>query len=268
MDNLAKVVAAYELAQRNRIATAAHLRTVQAEPELHAGEALDALYRIEARTEKWLAKEMARRVEDHPAWPWLDRVRGVGPTLSARLLARLRIERAPTPSSFWKFCGLSTVEGARFICPGCGTALVRAQGTAAPRRHHAPSGEPCLQRLEEARAAGDVRIAARLPSRGQVRSFDVGARTLCHLIGVSFLRRGGRYRDIYYARRERINAQHPEWTKLHAHLAGMRIMEKLFLAHLWSVWSHAIGGPPRLAYPVWIRGKAGVDISPWEMVET
>jgi hypothetical protein len=236
-----QVVSAYELAQRNRIATAAHLRTMQADSG-SASAPMAELIKVEAETEKAIAKQMARQVQEHPAWPWLERVRGVGPTLSARLLARLRIERAPTPSSFWKFCGLSTVEGTRYICPKCGAALVRVQGTAPPRRHHAPDGEPCGQRLEDAPPQGKVRVAARLPSRGQARSFDVGARTLCHLIGVSFLRRGGRYREVYYARRDRINAQHPDWTKLHAHLAGMRVMEKLFLAHLWTVWSGEVQG--------------------------
>lgn len=125
----------------------------------------------------------------------------------------------------------------------------------------------CIHELVGGAGQETVRVAARMPSRGQARSFDVGARTLCHLIGVSFLRRGGRYREMYYARRERINQQHPDWSKLHAHLAGMRVVEKLFLAHLWTVWAQSVGGPSRTAYPVWMRGESGVEISPWEMVD-
>jgi hypothetical protein len=266
-DALTRTVSAYELAQRNRIATAAHLRASMSESE-SASETMVELNRIELQTEKALAKEMARRVVEHPAWPWLERVRGVGPTLSARLLARLRIERAPTPSSFWKFCGLSTVEGSRYTCARCGATVMRVRGTAAPRRHLSPTGGSCDQRLDETPPEGIVRVAARLPSRGQARAFDVGARTLCHIIGVSFLRRGGKYREVYYARRAKFLEQHPDWTPLHSHLAGMRVMEKLFLAHLWSVWAERLGMPERTPYPVRMRGRAGVSISPWEMVDS
>jgi hypothetical protein len=261
-DELTNLVTAYELAQRNRIATAAHVRAGHT-----AAETMGELHAIELRTERSLARRMGSCVREHPAWCWLEQVRGIGPTLSARLLARLRIDRAPTPSSFWKFCGLSTVEGSRYTCPRCGASLLRVRGTAPPRRHRAPDGEHCEERLDDTPPGGIVRVAARLPSRGQARTFDVGARSLCHLIGVSFLRRGGKYRAVYYTRRERINAQHPDWTPLHSHLAGMRVMEKLFLAHLWSVWSEKAGMPARTPYPVWMRGRGGVSISPWEMVD-
>lgn len=90
--DILKVVAAYELAQRNRIATAAHQRT-RASAGV-ADDPISQLLQMEVHTERMLAREMARRVAEHPAWPWLERVRGVGPTLAARLLARLRIDRA------------------------------------------------------------------------------------------------------------------------------------------------------------------------------
>jgi hypothetical protein len=45
----------------------------------------------------------------HPAWHWLRHVPGLehGPLI--RLLERLDVRRAGTPSSFWAYCGLATV---------------------------------------------------------------------------------------------------------------------------------------------------------------
>jgi hypothetical protein len=107
----------------------------------------------------------------------------------------------------------------------------------------------------------------RFPSRGHRRTFDVGARSLCHLIGTSFLRRGGAYREVYYRQRERLEARVPRWTPMHVHLGAMRTMEKLFLAHLWTVWAERAATGGRRPYEIARRGRAGVLIAPSEMLE-
>ena len=65
---LGQLVAAYELAQRNRIATGAHIRAAHRRADAngdgqHADSSLDVLYRTERDTEKHLANAMARSVE-------------------------------------------------------------------------------------------------------------------------------------------------------------------------------------------------------------
>ncbi len=287
---LAAAVATFEMAQRNRVATGELLRAVlqgraaggltlaptlpDADTVLHEIRAgreagpvplLGALYQRESAMERECMREMGRLVTAHPVWPWLERVRGVGPTLAARLLARLRIERAASPSSFWSFCGLATVEGVSYRCDECGAELTRPRVRAAPRRHVAPSGHPCTGALIDAQHP--VRVAMRFPQHGEHRSFDVTARTLCHLIGTSFLRRGGRYRETYDAHRLRHEALHPSYSRMHHHLSAMRAMEKLFLAHLWLVWAESVGRPCRLPFGVARRGRAGVLIGPQEMIE-
>lgn len=303
---LSRIVSAYELAQRNRIATGALLRSlldasasaerdssVDESTDESAGAPLDTLtdtpaagrnlrligagrspgpsptlgelYRQERRAEMVCAREMARAVSAHPAWPWLGQVRGIGPTLAARLLARLRIERASTPSSFWQYCGLGTVPGERHVCLTCGMVLVGPAGRSSPRHHADKLGARCHGPFQRD-TSNPVRVAPRLPSRGQPRSFDVTARSLMHLVGTSFLRRRSPYRSVYDRHREHLQDRTPAWTPMHSHLSAMRVMEKLFLAHLWLVWADALALPTRRPFELTRRGRSGVDIPPSAMV--
>lgn len=292
---LSRIVSAYELAQRNRIATGALLRSLQNESaRAERDESADAqravtpaadqavrvvrarrspgpstalgdLFRQERTAEMACAREMARAVSAHPAWPWLGQVRGIGPTLAARLLARLRIERASTPSSFWQYCGLGTVPGERHVCLTCGMVLVGQAGRASPRHHTDERGGRCHGPFQRD-STSPVRVAPRLPPRGQARSFDVTARSLMHLVGTSFLRRRSPYRSVYDRHREHLQARTPSWTPMHSHRSAMRVMEKLFLAHLWLVWADALALPTRRPFELTRRGRSGVDIPPSSMI--
>lgn len=287
---LTAAVATFEMAQRNRVATGELLRAVlqgraaggvtrpstsldaaSVLREIRCGRGygpvplLGELYQGESALERECLREMERLVATHPAWPWMERVRGVGPTLAARLLARLRIERASSPSSFWRFCGLATVEGACYRCADCGAEVTVPRVRTIPRRHATASGRQCAGALIDTRRP--VRVAMRLPQRGERRTFDVTARTLCHLIGTSFLRRGGRYREMYNRHRARGEVQHTTRSRMHHHLSAMRATEKLFLAHLWLVWAEAVGRPTRMPFGVAHRGRAGVLVSAHEMID-
>lgn len=57
-------------------------------------------------------------------------------------------------------------------------------------------------------------------------------------IGVSFLRRKEKnpYTGLYYAKREYYEKNRSDWTKAHIHLSALRYMNKIFLAHLWTMW--------------------------------
>lgn len=200
---LAAAVAAYEMTQRNRVATGELLRSLlQARcsgtapgqvadlaaqatlQDIRAGRSqgplplLGELYHRESSLERACAREMELLVEVHPTWPWLERVRGIGPTLAARLLARLRIERATTPSSFWRFCGLATVEGERYACAACGSVVTSPRDRTPPRRHQSPAGKACDGPLARD-AETPVRVAMRFPHRGSTgRSTSGRARSV------------------------------------------------------------------------------------------
>lgn len=68
------------------------------------GEALEAL---EERCEK----QLAQMVKQHPTWPWLSQVKGVGAHTAALILGYLLPPRADKgPSSWYKAAGLAPVE--------------------------------------------------------------------------------------------------------------------------------------------------------------
>jgi hypothetical protein len=66
-------------------------------------EWVDEQRAFEASATRYLARELKR----HRLWPWLDSVRGIGPILGGRLLARVEpLDRFPAPSNLWSYCGL------------------------------------------------------------------------------------------------------------------------------------------------------------------
>ena len=112
LEHLRWVVAAFESAQADRLRAGEQIRAA-----LRARVAESTGVAELAYARAWAEEQRAQRlmrdcIEAHPAWPWLAGVRGVGHTLAGRLLARLDVARAPHPSSFWAYCGLSTVPGA------------------------------------------------------------------------------------------------------------------------------------------------------------
>lgn len=55
--------------------------------------------------EKEIDGYIAQAIGEHPAWPWLEKVKGIGPALAGRLLAPIDIERASSVSALWKYAG-------------------------------------------------------------------------------------------------------------------------------------------------------------------
>lgn len=57
--------------------------------------------------------EIGRVVKQHPMMEQLRAVRGVGPTLGAKLLAMIDISRSETASQLWRYCGYAVIDGQR-----------------------------------------------------------------------------------------------------------------------------------------------------------
>lgn len=216
--------------------------------------------------EKELVREVTAVVVVHPAWAWLKDVRGAGPVLSARLLARLDITRANTPSAFWSYCGLSTVPGSGFRCPECGLTIARPLGRQPNIRHKSPdSQQECVGAFLDVEYAGP-RVAQPRPRRGESRSYDAEAKRVCYLIGISFIRQGGKFKSYYKDERARLDESRPEWAKARKHLTAMRKTEKRFLALLWTAWRQAVDLPvvplarDSSTWPAYPR------YNPWDMI--
>jgi hypothetical protein len=236
---------------------------VAAAPVASLGEA----YRREWNEERELLGLLSERIARHPAWPWLERVRGIGPSLAARLLARLEIERAPTPSSFWSYCGLATVSADVYQCPECGYELSLPSGRHLRASHRVPgTTQPCPGSLISI-GEGARRVAQPRPSRGESAAYDREAKKLCYLIGISFVRQGDAYKKYYNEQRARLDVAKPDWIPRRRHLTALRMTEKLFLAHLWLVWREQLGLPVTAPYAD-PREDAVPAPRPWAMVGT
>lgn len=53
----------------------------------------------------------------------------------------------------------------------------------------------------------------------------------------------GPYREIYDKRREKTAEVHPDWTKAHSHMDGLRVMTKRLIRDLWVAWRDFCGVP-------------------------
>ena len=189
-----------------------------------------------------MGAQMQALIARHPAWGWMRGVRGVGSVLAARLLSRLDISRASSPASFWAYCGLGTVAAEEQVCDECGARVFVAPGTRVQAPHTVAGRRgTCTGPLRARGLAGSVRVAQARPRRGERAAYDLEAKTICYLIGVSFVRCGGPYRTLYDERKAYLAAHHPEWPAKRVHLAAVRATVKRFLADLWVAWREAEG---------------------------
>lgn len=272
---------AYEQAQRVRVDTGERIRAILQgrdarrdvtsdvpDPErvlaaIRKGEEdgpvplLGRTFRRHAEEERELQRAMREAVATHPAWPWLSRVKGVGVTLAAKLLARLDVTRAPAPSSFWAYCGLATVPGIEYRCATCGLRASFPERYRVKGTHSRPgTSHPCDGSLVPHRGPETgIRVAQPRPAAGERAAYDMYAKKVCYLIGVSFLRSRSTYGAYYRTQRERMREERPGWTQGRIHFAALRKTEKLFLAHLWLVWRTALALPTIAPYAHAVLGR-------------
>ena len=254
----------YEEAQRSRIAHGERLRAIlqgrspsrllgsieDADPVIKAiGEGqtagapriLERAYSRAVDDEAAAADALSETIEQHPAWPWLSSIRGIGHLLAARLLSRLDVTRAETPSAFWAYCGLGTIPGASYRCSRCRLEVAYPLGYQVPQTHLTLDGrKECPGALDKVDDKTPTRVAPRRSTLGGRASYDAQARISCYLIGLSMLRCRSEYRSYYDAARASLAVSRPGWTPKRCHLSALRKMEKTFLRDLWVAWRTAV----------------------------
>jgi hypothetical protein len=254
----------YEEAQGSRIAHGERLRAIlqgrsfsrlvscvdDADPILKAigqGETagapgiLERAYSRALDDEASVAAALREAIEQHPAWPWLSNIRGIGHLLAARLLARLDVTRADTPSAFWAYCGLGTIPGVAYRCPLCNLEVAYPLGYDTPGTHRMRDGSrECSGEFEPLVSKQPIRVAPRRSTLGGRASYDAQARISCYLIGLSMLRCRSEYRSFYDSARASLAVSRPGWTPKRCHLSALRKMEKTFLRDLWLAWRTAV----------------------------
>jgi hypothetical protein len=210
---------------------------------------LERAYFRAASDEADAGDTLREAIELHPAWTWLSSKKGIGHLLAARLLSRLDVTRAKTPSAFWAYCGLATIPGIAYRCDSCRLEVAYPVGYKLHGSHYVRSGlRECSGHLELLAGEESTRVAPRRSTLGGRKSYDSHARKSCYLIGVSLLRCRSDYRVFYDSERARLTTQHPGWTPRHSHLAALRRMEKAFLRDLWLAWRRAVNLPVVASY--------------------
>lgn len=212
-------------------------------------------------------KDMMAALDAHPAWEWLQQVRGIGATLGCKLLARFDATKAEYASSFWAYAGLATVPAERYRCPECGLTRAWPVGYNVTGDHkRIGTGKDCTSKLEKvAGPEQGVRCAQPKPKKGEKATYDQYAKKVCYLVATSFLKAGGPYEQYYREERAKAERTRPGWVKGRKHYLALRKTQKLFLSHLWQTWRRAIGLPTPDPWAVAHGGHEG-KIEPEEMI--
>jgi len=203
---------------------------------------------------EWLKKELhelekdvngviASHIENHPAYHWFSKVKGVGKENIAKVLGPLDIRKAKHVSSFWKFAGFHVDEKTgkapkrepgkkleynnqlRSMCYRLAQGLLRGKG------RYYKFYLKIKKQLEERYSSRDMKIQP-TPQR------SVG---------------------------KRMEPEGVIWSG-HLHNQAVRRMIKLFLSHLWVEWRKAEKLPVTKPYAIdKLRHETYYD--PWEFID-
>jgi len=204
--------------------------------------------------EGYVDGRIAELLKSHPAYPWFNRVKGIGKENIGKIVGQVRVapetngegEELPfanTISALWKFCGFSVENGK------------------APKR-----------------------------TSGEKLSYNSQLRSMCWRVGSSLMKAKGKFYDYYLAQKETYAQRYQNEgrsivpaTQLpkvegkkretedcisegHVHNQALRKMIKLFLACLWLTWREAEGLSVTKPYAI-DQLKHDSFIDPWGMVD-
>lgn len=97
------LVDTYYQIQEFRKATANQIRSMEEEPT----EVMEWLLGTLSSLETQVKNSLNAYTISHPVGKWLQSIVGIGPVISAGLLAHIDIEKAPTAGNIWSFAGLN-----------------------------------------------------------------------------------------------------------------------------------------------------------------
>ena len=162
-------------------------------------------------------KQISYAVRDFDIYRnFLEGVTGVGPTMAAVIISGFDIHKAEYPSSLWAYAGLDVVKGA---------------GRSRKKEH--------LVEQTYTDAEGNEQTKMGI-------SFNPFLKTkLIGVLGSSFVKTNGKYRDIYDNYKNRISNMpaHEEKSKGHRNNMAIRYAVKRFLVDLYYNWRTMEGLP-------------------------
>lgn len=188
-------------------------------------------YEQQLLAEKTHATLLEMELEKHSIWTgFLQGVRGCGPLMAAVIISEVDIHKCNSISALHAYCGLDVVlvENEQGETVGEGRSR---------KAHH-------LKPKEYVNRDGKIKQTRGITFNPFLKTKMVG------VLGSSFIRLGGKYRDIYVNYKFRLENK-PKWkerSKAHRHNAATRYMVKFFLADLWTKWRELEGLPVRGSY--------------------
>ena len=174
-------------------------------------------------------KDIGKALKFVSIWAnWLEGVRGCGPAMAGVIVSEIDIHKAMYPSSLHKYAGLDV----------------------APDENGIPAGR--------SRKAAHLIDAVYTDAEGKEATrksitFNPFLKTkLVGVLGSSFIKLGGPYRDVYDNYKNRLQNRHDlsEESKGHIHNMAVRYMIKIFLIDLHREWRKLEGYEPTLPYHV------------------
>ena len=230
------LVDAYYAMQRDRIRSNNQVRALDESEEPHS--VLGWLAEQSGTLEKQIARALDQYSRSNPLGVWARSVVGIGPVISAGLLAHIDITRAPTCGHVWRFAGLDPTSkwekgkkrphnaALKTLCWKIGESFVKVKGNDddvygkvyAARRLQEGQRNESGAFAEQAAA-----IAKARPTHAQIKTYKEG--------------------------------KLPEG---HLHARAKRYAVKLFLAHYWETGRKLAGLPVPLPYPVAHLGHAHI----------
>ena len=239
------LVDAYYAMQRDRIRSDNQVRALDEAEEPHS--VLGWLAEQSSTLEKQIARALDQYSRSQALGVWARSVVGIGPVISAGLLAHIDITRAPTCGHVWRFAGLDPTSkwekgkkrphnaALKTLCWKIGESFVKVKGN-------------------DDDVYGKVYAARRL-SEGQKNEAGAFAEQAAAVV---------KARPTHAQIKTYKEGKLPEG---HLHARAKRYAVKLFLAHYWQVGRELAELPVALPYPVAHLEHAHVIIPPVFQIE-
>lgn len=161
---------------------------------------------------------------------YLAGIRGCGTLMSGVILSEIDIHKCNSISALWAYAGLDVVVSQNDE----GETLEEGRSR---KKHH-------LKPKTYTNRDGEVVETVGITFNPFLKTKLVG------VLGSSFIKLGGHYREIYdgYKHRLENHPKHKDKSKGHRHNMAVRYMIKEFLADLWTEWRLLEGLPVRSRY--------------------
>ncbi len=235
--------------------------------------------------EKKLDKDIGLFVKDMPIYQEMSQVKGVGPLLSAKMLAMIDIEVPQSVSALWQYCGygqeeywvnekdetVAPVTGMQWvkvtkdnmeILKSFGQDMVTGDTIHDRSEKHGPKF--LVRYSPQPKPEWQTKRMISRPVSDWMLSYNKRLKTSLYTLAGSFLKSRSPYAGIYANYKEEYARKHSDWTKLHLHLASNRKMIKIFLSHFWTRWRTLEGLPVTEPYVFRVLGHSKNDFYPSE----